>query len=159
MRQLHNKNITNYLKNSIYNYDISKKITYCILQPLIKIRNIKIISPPYTKRLNILMFITLSMQHSSIFNRTYTIFSLEGCAEVALVVVAQFYADIVDGNMRKLPLQRLVIIAIVGLYSIRVIVGIDWLSHEFTYLQFFSTLVPVLLVYCYFPGLKQGKKV
>mgnify|MGYP004454446501 CR=1 FL=1 len=25
MRQLHNKNITNYLKNSIYNYDISKK--------------------------------------------------------------------------------------------------------------------------------------
>lgn len=41
MRQLHNKNITNYLKNSIYNYDISKKITYCILQPLIKIRNIK----------------------------------------------------------------------------------------------------------------------
>ena len=43
------------------------------------------------------------MQHSSIFNRTYTIFSLEGCAEVALVVVAQFYADIVDGNMRKLP--------------------------------------------------------
>ena len=103
------------------------------------------------------MFITLSMQHSSIFNRTYTIFSLEGCAEVALVVVAQFYAVIVDGNMRKLPLQRLVIIAIVGLYSIRVIVGIDWPLYEFTYLQFFSTLVPAILVYCYFPGLKQGK--
>lgn len=32
--------------------------------------------------------------HSSIFNRTYTIFSLKGCAEVALVVVAQFDPDV-----------------------------------------------------------------
>lgn len=53
----------------------------------------------------------------------------------------------------------LVMIAIVSLYSIRVIVGIDWLLHEFTYLQFFSTLVPGLLVYCYFPGLKREKQV
>ena len=42
----------------------------------------------------------------------------------------------------------LVMIAIVSLYSIRVIIGIDWLLHEFTYLQFF---------YCYFPGLKREK--
>lgn len=51
----------------------------------------------------------------------------------------------------------LVIIAIVSLYSIRVIVWIDWLLHEFTYLQFFSSIVPALLVYCYFPGLKREK--
>lgn len=48
----------------------------------------------------------------------------------------------------------LVMIAIVSLYSIRVIVGIDWLLHEFTYLQFFSSIVPALFVYCYFPLLK-----
>ena len=53
----------------------------------------------------------------------------------------------------------LVMIAIVSLYSIRVIIGIDWLLHEFTYLQFFSTLVPAILVYCYFPGLKREKQV
>ena len=51
----------------------------------------------------------------------------------------------------------LVMIATVSLYSIRVIIGIDWLLHEFTYLQFFSSIVPALLVYCYFPGLKREK--
>ena len=50
--------------------------------------------------LNILMFSILSMLHGSIFNRTYVIFSLKGCAEVALVVVARFYADVVDGHIR-----------------------------------------------------------
>ena len=37
--------------------------------------------------------------------------------------IAGLYALSVAGDMRKLPLQRLVMIAIVGLYSIRVIVG------------------------------------
>ena len=73
--------------------------------------------------------------------------------------IAGLYAHAVAGDMRKLPLQKLVMIAIVGLYSIRVIIGIDWLLHEFSYLQFLSTLVPALLVYCYFPGLKREKQV
>ena len=73
--------------------------------------------------------------------------------------IAGLYALAVAGDMRKLPLQRLVMIAIVDLYSIRVIIGIDWLLHEFSYLQFLSTLVPALLVYCYFPGLKREKQV
>ena len=47
------------------------------------------------------------------------------------IAIAGLYALSVAGDMRKLPLQRLVMIAIVGLYSIRVIVGIDWLLHEF----------------------------
>lgn len=33
--------------------------------------------------------------------------------------------------------------------------GLEWLLYEFTYLQFFSTLVPAFLVYCYLPGLKR----
>lgn len=69
--------------------------------------------------------------------------------------IAGFYALASAGDIRKLPLRRLVMIAIVGLYSIRVIVGIGWLLYEFTYLQFFSTLVPAFLVYCYLPGLKR----
>lgn len=73
--------------------------------------------------------------------------------------IAGFYALSVAGDLRKLPLQRLVVMAIVGLYSIRVIIGIDWLLYEFTYLQFFSSLVPAILVYCYFPGLKREKQV
>lgn len=38
--------------------------------------------------------------------------------------IAGFYALAAAGDIRKLPLRRLVMIAIVGLYSIRVIVGI-----------------------------------
>ena len=73
--------------------------------------------------------------------------------------IAGLYALSVADDLRKLPLQRLVMIAIVGLYSIRVIVGIDWLLHEFSYLRFFSSLVPALLVYCYFPGLRREMQV
>ena len=73
--------------------------------------------------------------------------------------IAGLYALSVAGDLRKLPLRRMVMIVIVGLYSIRVIVGIDWLLYEFTYLQFFSSLVPALLVFCYFPGLKREKQV
>ena len=71
------------------------------------------------------------------------------------LTIAGFYALAAAGDIRKLPLRRLVMIAIVGLYSIRVIVGIGWLLYEFTCLQFFSTLVPAFLVYCYLPGLKR----
>lgn len=46
------------------------------------------------------MFSILSMLHGSIFNRTYPIFSLKVCAEVALVVVAQYYTNVVDGHIR-----------------------------------------------------------
>ncbi len=73
--------------------------------------------------------------------------------------LAGFYALSAAGDMRKLPLQSLVMMLIVGLYGIRVIIGIAWLLHEFTYLQFFSSLAPALLVYCYFPGLKRKDHV
>lgn len=73
--------------------------------------------------------------------------------------LAGFYALSAAGDMRKLPLKSLVMMLIVGLYGIRVIIGIAWLLHEFTYLQFFSSLVPALLVYCYFPGLKRKDHV
>ena len=87
------------------------------------------------------------------FGQEWLLFVVTVCLAVGL------YALSVAGDLRKLPLRRLVMIAIVGLYSIRVIVGMDWLLYEFTYLQFFSTLVPALLVYCYFPGLKREKQV
>ena len=90
------------------------------------------------------------------FGHEWLLYVVTVCLAVGFAI-AGFYALAVAGDMRKLPLQRLVIIAIVGLYFIRVIVGIDWLLHDFTYLQFFSSLVPVLLVYCYFPGLKREK--
>ena len=92
------------------------------------------------------------------FGQQWLLYLVTVCLAVGFAI-AGLYALSVAGDLRKLPLQRLVMIAIVGLYSIRVIVGIDWLLYEFTYLQFFSTLVPGLLVYCYLPGLKREKQV
>ena len=88
------------------------------------------------------------------FGQEWLLYVVTVCLAVGFAI-AGLYALSVAGDIRKLPLQRLVMIAIVGLYSIRVIVGIGWLLYAFTYLQFFSTLVPAFLVYCYLPGLKR----
>lgn len=89
------------------------------------------------------------------FGQEWLLYAITVCLTVGFAI-AGFYALSATGDIRKLPLQRLAIIAIVGLYSVRVIVGAVWLSHEFSYLQFFSTLVPALLVYCYLPGLRRN---
>lgn len=88
------------------------------------------------------------------FGREWLLYVVTVCLAAGFTI-AGLYALAAAGDIRKLPLRRLVMIAIVGLYSIRVIVGIGWLLYEFTYLQFFSTLVPAFLVYCYLPGLKR----
>ena len=88
------------------------------------------------------------------FGQEWLLYVVTVCLAVGFAI-SGLYALSVAGDMRRLPLQRLVMMVIVGLYSIRVIVGIDWLLHEFSYLQFFSSIVPALLVYCYFPGLKR----
>ena len=89
------------------------------------------------------------------FGQEWMLYAITVCLAVGFAI-AGFYALSATGDIRKLPLQRLAMIAIVGLYSVRVIVGAVWLSHEFSYLQFFSTLVPALLVYCYLPGLRRN---
>ncbi|CCZ44754.1 putative uncharacterized protein [Bacteroides sp. CAG:545] len=88
------------------------------------------------------------------FGREWLLYVVTVCLAAGFAI-AGFYALAAAGDIRKLPLRRLVMIAIVGLYSIRVVVGIGWLLYEFTCLQFFSTLVPAFLVYCYLPGLKR----
>ena len=89
------------------------------------------------------------------FGQEWLLYAITVCLDVGFAI-AGFYALSATGDIRKLPLQRLAMIAIVGLYSVRVIVGAFWLLHEFSYLQFFSTLVPALLVYCYLPGLRRN---
>ena len=50
--------------------------------------------------LNILMFSILSMLNGSIF-RTYAIFSLKGCAEVALVVTIFIFFELLYGDFEN----------------------------------------------------------
>ena len=68
--------------------------------------------------------------------------------------LAGLYALSASGDVRKLPLPRLVGIAIVAAYGIRTIIGIYWLASDFSCLQFFSTLVPAILVWCYMPTVR-----
>lgn len=72
------------------------------------------------------------------FGREWLLYVVTVCLAAGFTI-AGFYALAAAGDIRKLPLRRLVMIVIVGLYSIRVIVGIGWLLYAFTYLQFFST--------------------
>lgn len=79
------------------------------------------------------------------------------CLAIAFALVG-LYALAVSGDFGRLPLQRCAVWVIVGLYGIRTIVGTYGLSNNFSFLQLFSTLVPVLLVWCYLPGVSTKSK-
>lgn len=86
------------------------------------------------------------------FGQTWVLYVLT--VSLALdFAIAGLYALSTSGDIIKLPLQRLAIITIIGVYGIRTIVGTYWLIGDFSYLQLFSTLVPAILVWCYWPGI------
>lgn len=70
-------------------------------------------------------------------------------------IVAGLYGLSASGDIRKMPLQKQTMKVIVFLYCIRSIVGVFLLMAEFSSLQFFSSLIPALAIYCYLPGLKR----
>lgn len=88
------------------------------------------------------------------FNQKWMLYVVTMCIAICFVVVG-YYALSASGDVRKMPLQKVAIIVIVSLYCIRSIVGVSWLLYEFSFLQFFSTLIPILGIYCYLPGLKR----
>ena len=65
------------------------------------------------------------------------------------------YALSASGDIKRLPLQRLVIIAIVVVYSIRAVLGLGSLFWDFSWLKFFSSLTPALVAWCYLPGIRR----
>ena len=70
-------------------------------------------------------------------------------------ILAGVYALSVSSDVITLPLQRLVIWGIICLYSIRTVIGIYWLIDTFSYFQLFSTLIPAILIWCYWPGINK----
>ena len=67
--------------------------------------------------------------------------------------VAGFYALSASGDIKRMPLQRFAIIAIVAVYSLRTVVGLGSLVWHFSFLGLFSSWMPALLVWCYLPGI------
>jgi len=71
---------------------------------------------------------------------------------VLAFTVAGLYALSATGDIRRLPLTRTAIITIVVLYSLRALAGGINCIYDFSWLQFFSFLVPAIIVWCYWPG-------
>ena len=89
------------------------------------------------------------------FGQTWLLYVLTIALAMAFAV-AGLYALSAAGDIKRLPLQRLVIIAIVVVYSIRTVLGLGSLVWDFSWLKLFSSLVPALLVWCYLPGVTRN---
>lgn len=68
--------------------------------------------------------------------------------------VAGLYALSATGDIRRLPLTRMAVITIVVLYSLRALVGGIICINDFTWLRCFSSLIPAVIAWCYWPGVK-----
>ena len=92
---------------------------------------------------------------SMCFGHTWLLYALTITLALAFTVVG-LYALSAAGDIKRLPLQRFVIIAIVVVYSIRTVLGLGSLVWDFSWLKLFSSLVPALLVWCYLPGVTRN---
>ena len=88
------------------------------------------------------------------FGQTWLLYVLTIVLALAFTV-AGLYALSASGDIKRLPLQRLVIIAIVVVYSIRAVLGLGSLFWDFSWLKFFSSLTPALVAWCYLPGIRR----
>jgi hypothetical protein len=71
--------------------------------------------------------------------------------------VAGLYALSATGDIHRLPLTRMAIITIVVLYSLRTLAGGISCIYDFRWLQFISSLIPAMIVWCYWPGVKNNE--
>ena len=72
--------------------------------------------------------------------------------------LAGLYALSATGDIRRLPLKRMAVITIVVLYSLRALAGGISCIYDFTWLQFFSSLIPAIIAWCYWPGVMRTIK-
>ena len=71
---------------------------------------------------------------------------------VLAFTLAGLYALSATDDIRRLPLTRMAIITIVVLYSLRALAGGINCIFDFTWLKFFSSLIPAIIAWCYWPG-------
>ena len=96
----------------------------------------------------------LDVMTNMCFGQTWLLYALTIALALAFTV-AGLYALSASGDIKRLPLQRLVIIAIVVVYSIRAVLGLGSLFWDFSWLKFFSSLTPALVAWCYLPGIRR----
>lgn len=102
------------------------------------------------------------VMHNMVFGHVWMLYALTFCLALAFAL-AGFYALFASGNIRRLPLTRMAIIVIIVLYSLRALAG-GWVcvadffadaQQHVSWLQFFSSIIPAFIAWCYYPGLKK----
>ena len=93
------------------------------------------------------------VMHNMVSGQVWMLYVLTICLALAFAL-AGLYALSATGDIRRLPLTRTAIIAIIVLYSLRALAG-GWVCvQNFRWLQFISSVIPAFIAWCYYPGLK-----
>ena len=102
------------------------------------------------------------VMYNMVFGHVWMLYAITVVLVLAFTL-AGFYALSASGNIRRLPLTRMAIIVIVVLYSLRSLAG-GWVcvadffadaQQHVSWLQFFSSIIPAFIAWCYYPGLKK----
>ena len=97
------------------------------------------------------------IMHQVVFGHVCMLYALT-IGLVLAFTLAGFYAFSATGDIRRLPMTRLAIITVVVLYSLRALAGGIGCLYDFTWLQFFSSLLPSIIAWCYWPGVMRTFK-
>lgn len=93
------------------------------------------------------------IMHNMVFDHVWMLYALTFGIAIAFAL-AGLYALSASGDIRRLPLTRTAIIVIIVLYSLRALIGGWSCVVDFRWLQFISSVIPVFIAWCYYPGLK-----
>ena len=102
------------------------------------------------------------VMYNMVFGHVWMLYAITVVLVLAFTL-AGLYALSASGNIRRLPLTRMAIIVIIVLYSLRALAG-GWVcvadffadaQQHVSWLQFFSSIIPAFIAWCYYPGLKK----
>ena len=102
------------------------------------------------------------VMYNMVFGHVWMLYAITVILVLAFTLEG-FYALSASGNIRRLPLTRMAIIVIIVLYSLRALAG-GWAcladffadaQQHVSWLQFFSSIIPAFIAWCYYPGLKK----
>jgi len=96
------------------------------------------------------------MMHNLVSGHVWMLYALTVCIALAFALVG-LYALSASGDIRRLPLTRMALIVIIVLYSLRTLAGGWACIVDFNWLRCVSSVIPAILAWCYYPGIKKNK--
>ena len=94
------------------------------------------------------------VMHNLVSGHVWILYALTICIALAFAL-AGLYALSASGDIRRLPLTRMALIVIIVLYSLRTLAGGWACIVDFNWLRCVSSVIPAILAWCYYPGIKK----